>query len=405
MNLPFQIGLKLHSTNTALIQYVRALKNDGFFDYIELFIVPGSYKDTASVWTDINIPYILHAPHSYSGLNLSLEENEAANKSLIEEIEYFRIALQPEKIIFHPGINGSVVETIRQILIFKKNYSELFDLAVIENKPKTGLNGEVCVGADPQEIALIIKETGIGFCLDIGHAIYYSAWADHAYEEVLDSFLKLDPDIYHLSDGSMDSRTDLHLNFGMGNFELNKILQKIPSNSCITIETNRDMALNLKDYERDILYLRNLFNNKLNLRSATLDDSDILLKWRNDTQTLISSHNTKKVEKDEHLKWMHSVLQDKNRGIYIAEKNEEPVGTVRTDYADLVCELSWTIAPDMRGQGLGKIIVALVADQINTKTTATIKKDNKASIRIAEHIGMVSCREEKGILYYCKENA
>ena len=406
MTLPFQIGLKLHSTNIAVIPYVSKLKKDSFFDYVELFIVPGSYEKTINVWKDLSIPYVIHAPHSYSGLNLSLGEHETQNRSLIEETNFFRIALKPLKTIFHPGINGSVIETIRQILLFQKYYPKLFELAVIENKPKIGLNGEVCIGATPQEIGLIIKETGIGFCLDIGHAIYFSAWADQEYEKVIESFNKLQPDIYHLSDGLKHSKTDLHLNFGMGNFELSRILKTIPLDSYVTIETNRDMALNLKDYKHDIIYLEKLLKdkNKLNLRSVTMEDSDILLKWRNDSQTRKASINVREVKKEEHVQWLHDALQNKNRKIYLAEKNGELVGTVRADYVDLIHELSWTIAPNMRGGGLGNIMVAEIVNQLATKVTAKIKKENKASIRIAEYVGMVFEKEEQGVLYYYKDD-
>jgi len=254
----FKIGLKLHSTNIALIPDTLRLKKEKFFDYIELFVVPGSKKNSLEQWKEKNFSYILHAPHSYSGLNLSLRNCESKNRLLIEEVEAFRVALKPAKIIFHPGIQGSPHETIRQILLFKKDYTKLFDLALIENKPKIGLKGETCVGSSPEEIKQIVTETGMGFCLDIGHAIYYTAWADLQYEEIIDEFLKISPFIYHLSDGDVNSQTDLHLNFGAGNFELRTILQKIPIDAYVTIETNKDMNRNLTDFELDVIYLKKL---------------------------------------------------------------------------------------------------------------------------------------------------
>lgn len=256
MGFNFKIGLKLHSTNVALIPVAIKLKKEGFFDYIELYIVPDSYEKTIDAWKGLDVSYIIHAPHSYSGLNLSIKNYEVKNRFLIEEVEFFRQELKPAKIIFHPGIHGTVHETIRQILLFKNIYMALFDLAIIENKPQIGLKGEVCVGSSPEEIKQIITETGIGFCLDIGHAIYYSSWANLQYENVIDSFLVLKPDVFHLSDGDMNSKIDLHLNFGAGNFELTTILQKIPREACVTIESNKDMGMNLKDFELDVIYLK-----------------------------------------------------------------------------------------------------------------------------------------------------
>ncbi|MBU0764058.1 MAG: hypothetical protein KJ607_04400, partial [Bacteroidetes bacterium] len=115
-----KLGLKLFSTNTELIPAAQKLKKDNIYDYIELYVVPGSFNSVVKAWTTLDIPFIIHAPHSYSGLNLSIREHEDSNRSLIGEVELFRSQLNPLKIIFHSGINGSVDETIRQILLFKK---------------------------------------------------------------------------------------------------------------------------------------------------------------------------------------------------------------------------------------------------------------------------------------------
>lgn len=256
MGFHFKIGLKLWSTNTVCAKRSVELYRRGIFDYIELYVVPGSKEMCLDQWKGKKFSYILHAPHSYSGLNLSLRDSECKNRLLIEEVESFRLTLKPAKIIFHPGIQGSIYETTRQILMFKEDYPELFDLAIIENKPRIGIKGEECVGASPEEIKRIIQETGIGFCLDIGHAIYYCAWANLPYEDEIDKFLKLKPDVYHLSDGNTHSQTDMHLNFGAGNFELHRLIKKIPKGACITIETYKDMTMDLRDFESDSIYLK-----------------------------------------------------------------------------------------------------------------------------------------------------
>ena len=136
-----KIGLKLWSTNSNLVPPSVDLFQKGFFDYIELYVVPGSAINHLNSWKHIFIPIILHAPHSYSGLNLSLSDRENQNKEIISEVDNFRHTLTPEKIIFHPGIEGSITETIRQIGFFKKKFPELFNIAIVENKPKVGLGG------------------------------------------------------------------------------------------------------------------------------------------------------------------------------------------------------------------------------------------------------------------------
>lgn len=258
MTFHFKIGLKLHSSNTSLIAAALNLKKKGLFDYIELYTVPGSYEETIDAWKHLSIPFIIHAPHAYSGLNFSLPELKGRNEILINEVEHFRVALNSKFVIYHPGIQGSIRETIRQIKNNKRRLPEHFDTAIIENKPMIGIRGEICVGASPEEIRQITEETGLGFCFDVGHAIYYSAWAKTGYEEIMDQFISSDTQIYHLSDGDLNSQTDLHLNFGEGNFGLSRILQKIPATAYITIETNRNMNMNLTDFELDIIYLKKL---------------------------------------------------------------------------------------------------------------------------------------------------
>ncbi len=146
------------------------------------------------------------------------------------------------------------------------------------------------------------------------------------------------------------------------------------------------------------------------LRPATMNDSTILLQWRNDSETRRASHNSKEIEQMEHIEWLFNLIDNPDKKLYIAwEKIEEspywhdedqseyyisivnPVGTVRIDYKmnKDYDELSWTVAPEARRRGIGKLIVKMVANQYKDKLIkAEIKMDNIASIKIAEYIGM-----------------
>lgn len=251
-----RLGLKLWSTNLFYIEPALNFYRKGVFDYVELYIVPTSQKAYLAHWGKTSFPFILHAPHSYSGLNFSQPVLESGNVLLVKEVDTFRADLKPKYIIFHPGIEGSIDETIRQIRKFKKHYPELFASGLIENKPKIGLKQELCVGSSPEEIEKIMTETGLGFCLDIGHATCYAAWANMPYEDVIKSFLELEPNMFHLSDGDVNGQTDLHLNFGLGNFDLPHIITKIPNDAFVTIETDKHDTRDLKDFEKDAIYLR-----------------------------------------------------------------------------------------------------------------------------------------------------
>ncbi len=246
------LGLKLWSVNTDRMDDAAELVREGQLSYVELYVVPGSSSQCLRCWQKGNIPFILHAPHAYSGLNMSLRKYKEDAKELILEVEAYRTALNPNGVIFHPGMRGTVNETIRQLRSFKKVFPELFDIALIENNPKEGLNGEICVGASPEEIKQIMEETNLALCLDIGHAICFSAWANMNYENVLDDFATLHPRIYHLSDGDVRSRTDMHLRLGDGNFNLEKIIRRIPQESTITLETSGGSQLDTARLKKEI---------------------------------------------------------------------------------------------------------------------------------------------------------
>ena len=138
----------------------------------------------------------------------------------------------------------------------------------------------------------------------------------------------------------------------------------------------------------------------ISLRPATIQDADLLLKWRNDPETRKASHNTTVVQRDEHISWLSRTLSNPNRKLYVAEENGDAVGTVRADLSEGVWELSWTVSSSARGRGVAKRMVVDLANQISEPIRAEVKAGNMASIRIAEHAGMEFERETDGVLHY-----
>ena len=250
-----RFGLKLWSTNDFYIKPALSLFEKGVYDYIELYIVPGSVG-LLELWRELKIPFNLHAPHSFSGLNLAQKICESRNFELIEQVDEYRKVLDPEYIIFHPGLDGYLKETLRQFFRIKKQYSEIFKIAVVENKPSLGIDGEKCIGSMPEEIIEISNKTGIRFCLDIGHAICTATDGGHDFMGMIHSFLKLSPGIYHLSDGITESSRDSHLNYGTGDYPLQRILELLSKNAVMTVETDKASKENLNDFKKDIEYIR-----------------------------------------------------------------------------------------------------------------------------------------------------
>lgn len=253
----FKLGLKLWSTNDSYIEEAQKLYNEGFYDFIELFVKPGSYEGYSYKWKKLNIPFIIHAPHWFDGVNLAKPEAEAGNIEMIGQARKFADKLNADKIILHSGTEGDIKETARQIATMNDGRY------LIENKPYEGIGGKIiCNGSTPEEIKYIIDRTGIGFCLDIGHAICAANSHKQEISSYIKQFLVLNPYMFHLSDGIKDEVYDDHKHFGDGNYDINGIVRVLPKNAIITIETEKQFKNSLDDFKKDVEVIRGYYDGK-----------------------------------------------------------------------------------------------------------------------------------------------
>jgi len=255
----YKFGLKVWSVNKDYFKDIVRLWNNNVFQYIELFAVPGSYDDCINSWKSLDIPFVIHAPHTFAGLNLSKREFLNENLRLAEETFRFADELKSKIIIFHPGIDGDIYETIFQLNKIKD------ERIVIENKPYYALKSNmICNGHSAEEINFIMNEAGVGFCLDIGHAIYSANAKNINSICYIKEFLKLRPKMFHLGDGDFCGVYDSHKNIGKGNFNFNKILQMISDGAYVSIETDKNFKDSLIDFEQDVRRLREIETNAKN---------------------------------------------------------------------------------------------------------------------------------------------
>ena len=143
-------------------------------------------------------------------------------------------------------------------------------------------------------------------------------------------------------------------------------------------------------------------NNKLYLRPATLEDAKILFEWRNDPQARAASHNQDEISFESHMAWLKASLKKTGRRLYIAEEAGISVGTVRSDWSDGAYTLSWTVRPESRGEGVGKRMVSLFANQFTEPIRAEVKSDNLASIKIAQAIGLQPDHVKDGVIHFSR---
>ena len=250
----FKFGLKLWSTNNNYIEEAIKLYKNSTYDYIELYVIPDSYENYIKVWQELNIPFIIHAPHFRDGLNLAEKNKFYKNMELAHEAQHFADKLNANWIIFHPGIDGNIKETASQLKYI--NDSRI----LIENKPYYALdNGLICNGTTPEEIEFLIKEVQIGFCLDIGHAICSANAHNIDSSHYIKNFISLKPTMYHLTDGDIQGIYDKHLHIGEGSFDMKFTLSFIQNGSMLTIETLKSSMKNLNDFVGDIRNLKNIY--------------------------------------------------------------------------------------------------------------------------------------------------
>lgn len=254
------LGLKLWSNNTDhYFDEAKRLYQEGWFDYIELYVVPETVG-TIDKWKTLKIPFTLHAPHFAHGVNLAKKEHEQINYKVFEEVAKFTEGLNAQYVVVHSGIEGTIEETIRQLRQITAQSSRLTARLLVENKPYKAPLGEkrLCRGATIEEIKKVIDEVGCGFCLDVGHTICTANSLKLAPYEFLTQFNKLNPTCYHLSDNFIDSAVDGHMHLGKGNYDLKKIFDIIDTEKNIAIETNKSSNISLTDFVEDVKFLRNL---------------------------------------------------------------------------------------------------------------------------------------------------
>jgi deoxyribonuclease-4 len=246
----FHFGLKLWSPNTELINEIRRVYDQGLFEYIELYVVPGTFDKTIATWRDLAIPYMLHCPHSKHDFNLAKKELRGSNAEVFKEVQQFADALNVTKIVVHSGNAGPLSEAVFQIQQLNEKR------ILIENKPKYGMEGQICVGISPEEISTILKETSLSdFVLDFSHAICAANGNKIDPDQYIRQFISMRPAVFHIGDGLSNGTQDVHYHFGEGDFDIAKILSYIPENAQVTIETPLNLQNGLKDFERNRNYL------------------------------------------------------------------------------------------------------------------------------------------------------
>jgi hypothetical protein len=248
-----QFGLKIGFDDTQYAKDIIRLYLENKLHYIELFVKPDCNVLNIEYWKDLEIPIVIHSPHSGVNVNFASKKSREANKKILELLQIINDKLLPKYIVFHGGVNGSIEETMEQLF----DFTHINHNCLIENKPAITKNNLFPIGATYDEVEELLENLNCDFCFDIGHAICAANYFKlKKVSSFVYKFLELKPKMFHIADCYCNSIYDNHDNFGNGRLFIDFpfILDIIPDDYMITIETHNDKdSLNL--FEKDVNYL------------------------------------------------------------------------------------------------------------------------------------------------------
>jgi UDP-2,4-diacetamido-2,4,6-trideoxy-beta-L-altropyranose hydrolase len=134
---------------------------------------------------------------------------------------------------------------------------------------------------------------------------------------------------------------------------------------------------------------------EVEVRPVEASDSDLLLAWANDPIVRENSLSPQQITKAAHEKWFEETLSSSTRHQYVALLGSQPVGQIRFDAAGEAWEVGVSVAPTMRGLGLGTTIIEaglrkLKEDEPGAqRVRALIRPTNTASLRAFRRAGFV----------------
>lgn len=148
--------------------------------------------------------------------------------------------------------------------------------------------------------------------------------------------------------------------------------------------------------------MEDYMENKIFLRRAAMEDAEDLLRWRNDETTRANSFTKDIIDLESHKKWLERKLSDERCYLFVMMDDTEKVGNIRVDVEGDVGEISYMIAPEKRGRGYGKKIIALVEKEMPADVRTLIGltlKDNRASGRCFLANGYTASDAEDALCY------
>lgn len=135
------------------------------------------------------------------------------------------------------------------------------------------------------------------------------------------------------------------------------------------------------------------------LREVTGKDMDLLFRWANDPVTRQNAFHTEQIPYDAHRAWFVKMLADRDIMKYIlcsssSDTGEaQDIGQIRLSIENGEALIDYSIAPSMRGKGLGTRMILMAEEKLRearrdvTSCKGQVKHANIASARVFEKCG------------------
>lgn len=101
------------------------------------------------------------------------------------------------------------------------------------------------------------------------------------------------------------------------------------------------------------------------LRKANINDCELLFKWANDRDVRINAITKDPIVWENHLKWFNTKITSDKTRMFILEIDGNPFGQIRYDLQDNEWVVDYSISTEMRGKGLGKVILKMSLPYFN----------------------------------------
>ena len=142
---------------------------------------------------------------------------------------------------------------------------------------------------------------------------------------------------------------------------------------------------------------------QIHLRKAQSADAELLYEWKNDPVCIQNSLSKRRVYWEEHQKWFSSMLDSDKAGIFVVEVGGDSAAQIRLDKVGVCGTISYSIAKEYRGYGLGTEMMQLIEKKATEmgiyELRAVVLRYNIASRKVFLQAGYQESMEGDNLLY------